>query len=323
MSILKHLLAMKASTPAPSVGVGGDAPKPFRRRKVAVEPATKEWPSDAIKEGDGFVSAVVRVMDSTPEASRAGSAVIHVSALVNGDFCPRAHLIHERYAQGQSASVLPQMRIVWALGRAAEMHVRNQFIAAHGRHRVIGKWRCRCGESEATGEGTHSSLCQTCGGPLDIYGELDLYDPALNVGGHPDLVFLTRSCDLEVVEIKSIKKDAYEALTKAVPEHVLQCRSYCRMLGKSLPGRTIRGRVFYVAKDFVRPGLPPYREFPIGPAQAEQADMVLDALATDAEEVKIHSAAGTLPPRLSLCSDLGAPRAKKCTACGLCFGLPE
>lgn len=311
-SIRNRLFALKGATPPPAPG----SPAPAIPRRRVLSAAQQFFPADNLAEGDGFVARAVRLADTESETTRAGSEFVHVSALVRGDFCPRAHLIHQRHNHDQQVSVLSQMRIVWELGRAAENHVRKQFIRMHGMHRVIGKWRCPCEATEHCGNGNPHTLCQSCGKPVDIYGELDLFDQARNLGGHPDLLYLTRSGGLEVVEIKSIRKEDFSALLRPAPEHVLQCWSYLRILRETTPGVTVNGRVLYVAKDYIQPKVSPYLEFPLPPKP-----QILDLLEAQAAEAASHQKAGTLPPRLDLCTGPLTKRAKGCDACALCFSL--
>lgn len=290
----------------------------MRRRAVA---ANQEWPSDNMPAGDSFVSRCVRLMDTAPEASRAGSEFIHVSSLVGGQWCPRAFLLTQRMGI-HNQSVQGQMRVVWVLGRAAEHHVRSQFILAHGRHRVIGRWSCVCGETVIDGRGNHTKLCPRCGKDLNVYLELTLNDPASGIVGNADLIFDGADGWIEVVEIKSIKKDDFEKLTGPTPTHSLQCMSYVRLLKASMPGVKVRGRVLYVAKDYVSPKTSPYKEYALpnsGPT--ETTGPVLDALFESAKDTQAHKKARTYPARLSVCASPHSTRAKNCIACNLCFSL--
>lgn len=319
MNIRSRLLKPKPeatqSAPHPSTA-SQSVSQPIRRRNVTPD---KSWPSDGVADGDNFVAHCVKLADTTPEASRAGSDSVHVSHLVSGDWCPRSHLIHQRHMQSQSGMVQSQMRIVWALGRAAENHVRDQFIKMHGRHRVIGNWTCKCEATVKGGLGDYTSICQTCGSQLDRYGELTLFDEEANIGGHSDLVFLNKKGGVEVTEIKSIKKDDFAKLLSPLPGHVLQCASYRRILRKTLPGNPpVHGRILYVAKDYISPKVSPYLEFEL----PLEDPPVLEVLREEAIKVKEHQAANTLPDRLPICETPHSTRAKNCGACALCFSLP-
>ena len=313
MSLIQKMKDAKAEKPEAK-----QKSVPVRTRRPAPDKA-KHYPSDNLAEGDGFVVSCVKLADNAPEESRGGSDFVHVSTLIGDKWCPRAHLIQSRHQQGQSSCVNSQLRIVWELGRAAEKHVRNQFIKMHGRHRVIGVWKCKCEQTEHIGPGTNNNLCPSCGTGTDTYNELPLIDPSINKTGNPDLIFIAKDDGLEVVEIKSIKKDAYELLFKADPDHVMQGRSYVNLLRDKLPGRRVNGRVLYVAKDYVRPNMSPYMEFPIKEDAA--SDEHLDALDDSVEDMRAHEVAGTLPDRLPSCSSPSSKKAKGCSACGLCFSL--
>jgi hypothetical protein len=288
-------------------------------RSRQVKPAGHAWPSDNLDHSDEFVSKCVRLMDSEPEKSRAGGELVHVSSLINGDWCPRAHLINQRHQQQHFENVLPQMRIVWALGRAAEAHVRTQFIRAHGKHRVIGNWRCHCGDSKREGVGAEFVKCTGCGTALDGYGELVLHDHQLGLIGSPDLVFIATDGGYEVVEIKSIKKDGFAELTGPKFDHVMQCYGYVDFLRRTT-GLRVDGRVLYVAKDFINPRQSPYREYPIAPHE-ETAKQVLETLKQGLTDMRGHQKTDSLPDRLEACSSPSSKRAKGCVACTLCFSL--
>ncbi len=313
MSLFQKMKDAKAK-PVPAKS---EKSQPIRRRRA--DPIKEHYPSDNLEQGDGFVIACVKMADNAPEEDRGGSAYVHVSTLISDRWCPRAHLIQARYQKGQTACVNSQMRIVWALGRTAEKHVRDQFIKMHGRHRVIGVWSCKCGKTEHVGAGDNNNLCQSCGGGTDNYGELSLTDPDIDKTGNPDLIFVASDDGLEVVEIKSIKKDAFEALFNASPDHVLQGRSYVNMLRAKLPDRRVNGRVLYVAKDYVRPGMSPYLEFPI--KEDAKSDERLEKLDDSVADMREHQEAGTLPDRLPSCDSPLAKKAKGCSACSLCFSL--
>jgi hypothetical protein len=259
-------------------------------------------------------------MDSEPEKSRAGGELVHVSSLINGDWCPRAHLIHRAHAQDHYENVLPQMRIVWALGRAAEQHVRSQFIRAHGKHRVIGKWQCLCGESTREGVGAEFVKCTGCGSPIETYRELVLHDAELGLIGSPDLVFVAEDGGYEVVEIKSIKKDGFAELIGPKPDHVLQCYGYVDFLRRTT-GNRVNGRVLYVAKDFINPKQSPYREYRIDDHFEATASQVYDGLKYTLSKMREHQQSNTLPERLDACSSPASKRARNCAACTLCFSL--
>lgn len=289
-------------------------------RSRQVKPAGHSWPSDNVESTDhSYVSKCVRLMDSEPEKSRAGGELVHVSSLINGDWCPRAHLISQRHQQQQFENVLPQMRIVWALGRAAEAHVRQQFIRAHGKHRVIGNWQCLCGESTREGVGAEFVKCTCCGSPIETYRELVLHDAELGLVGSPDLVYVAEDGGYEVVEIKSIKKDGFTELTGPKFDHVMQCYGYVDFLRRTT-GLRVGGRVMYVAKDFISPRDSPYREYSITPHESA-AKQVLATLRQGLGEMREHAQSETLPDRLAVCASPASKRAKNCAACTLCFSL--
>jgi hypothetical protein len=293
-----------------------------RKVKTKAEKAQGQvMKSDALDPDDvSFVAKTVRMADAEVEVGRLGSETVHVSSLVSGSFCPRAHVIAKRHNITAHQKVMPAMRIVWALGRAAETHVRGQFIKAHGAGRCMGKWRCKCGNLSLVGFGAKATICGNCGTDANVYEELDLFDPITGVGGHPDLVFITRKGDFRVVEIKSLNRTEFEKLFKAKPDHTLQLGFYVRILRESFKRDGIKGKVtgtvLYVVKDFVPSS--PYLEF-----NGDASDLTLDALTGQAVIAKEAEEEGTTPPRLTACSSPKATRAKNCAACSLCFQLSD
>lgn len=288
-------------------------------RSRQVKSDNHSWPSDSVDTDNDFVSQCIRLIDSEPEKSRAGGELVHVSTLIGADWCPRAHLINLRHEQSHFENVLPQMRIVWALGRAAESHVRGQFIKAHGRHRVIGNWKCRCGESTREGVGAQFVKCTSCGTAIENYHELVLHDHEVGLIGSPDLVFIAEDGGYEVVEIKSIKKDGFVELNAPKFDHVMQCYGYVEFLRRTT-GLRVDGRILYVAKDFISPRQSPYREFQIAPHEAA-ASQVMSTLREGLTGMRHHQKSDSLPDRLPACSSPASKRAKSCVACTLCFSL--
>lgn len=292
-------------------------PKQGWARRRQVSPAGQSWGSDHIAQGESFVTSCVRLADTEPQQGRLGSKYVHASALISGGWCPRAHLLAATMGVMNSVAQ-SQQRIVWILGRAAETHVRNQFIKIHGRHRVVGNWECRCGHSTLAGHGSLTSLCQKCGTPLDVYNELVLLDTEHGITGSVDLIFENREGGYEVLENKSIKKESFEKLTSALPDHVLQSKLYVKMLSELFPEKKVGGRVFYVAKDYVAPKMSPYKEFIVTP----EFPAILTELRKSVKSMRVHEKAGTLPPRLPACGSPNTTCARNCVACGLCFSYP-
>jgi hypothetical protein len=254
-----------------------------------------------------------RLRDSDPNRHR--SDYIHVSSLV--EFCARRHVLS---VKDQILNLkLPRSpdRVVWAMGKAAEHHVRRQIIERLNYRDIVGNWSCPCKELLYAGFHVPHRTCIRCGSAATNYNEFDLYDDDAKIVGHPDLILYVER-KLMLVEIKSMNKTDFVKLEKPVADHVFQVGCYHRMLVQ-------RGKVpvlptsalLYVCKDF-QWGKSPYKEF--------HEDMTSDywrhiiQIAWDkAYQVKAALKKGTMPPRLTACTSANTTTAKACIACTNCF----
>jgi hypothetical protein len=292
---------------------------------VAAAPEAQEEPNlsspviDA--HGNDFITRNVLRMDSAPEIRRMGKQYIHVSALIG--MCARLHLLSFLSGAEHSRKVQSSMRLVWALGRAAEKHVRTQFIEAVNYVGVIGKWSCLCEHTKHDGQHNPKLRCEKCGKKVNNYGESGLLDHDARVVGSPDLIYVRETGRLRVVEIKSICKKDYDLLTRPLADHVAQGMSYRRILERS--GRAVDDEitVLYVCKDYQWKG--PYKEFYV-PATAH-TEHTLDIMWAEAERVaegiraseEMPPSQVPLPPRLSACANRETKMAAACPLRDLCF----
>src|SRR6476620_1223887 len=101
---------------------------------------------------DNFVKDILDKSDKAPEKSRAGTYKehVHVSSLAY-NFCPRQYAIAIKEKLSLYESLTGGHRVTFALGRAAEKHVRDGFIESYGRQNVYAKWECECGNSYREG----------------------------------------------------------------------------------------------------------------------------------------------------------------------------
>ncbi len=269
----------------------------------------------------GVLSRLVALEDSRAEAVRHGSDRIHGSALA-GEWCSRRHAIYARHGDSLHMDSSPRAadKIMWAIGRAVEHHIRTQLIAILGRERCLGRWSCLCGTTKHTGFGIHT-ICRQCRSPL-FYGEYTVSPASTVVDGNPDLTYLTGSV-LTVTEIKSKKLALFEALGAPEGTHVSQASIYSSLLRSEVPpGLTVNEKVHivYGAKDYPRPGVMPYKDFLV-PGANTWADNQIAGATTDLRPILAGNTNAPLPPRLPACQHSGCPRAKNCGAVGLCFSL--
>lgn len=299
MTSLIRRLANRISTSAEDVG-------------QRVEPLTGAMHPVAPAPSSTFIKDLLDAQDQSPDRRRVGmSGSIHVSSLIG--FCPRAHAIHRLYQAGQYVmqSVTGGHRLVWAIGRSVEHHIREQIIADR-RSTVYGVWTCRCGASRHEGFPTDRQ-CGRCQHGLTHYGELTLEDTEAGVIGNPDILLLVNNA-LMAVEIKSITKDDWEALTAPKGDHIFQAGWYVRLLRQLGHRVHAQTHVIYARKEFKWGS--PYKELVFDATAGYIEDML-----TESRELAITAhaavASGVLPARI--CPTHDCARAKKCTVTVPCF----
>jgi len=254
--------------------------------------------------------SILSQRDREVEARREGLDAIHVTAALSGDFCGRREWIIRNYKTNAGTNTpFSSQRIVWALGRAAERHVRDSLLDSM-RGNAVGVWSCVCGKKSRLGKFQQEDKCGTCQSPLSIYGEHRAVSPSGNVSGSIDFLYQDEVEDYGVLEIKSIQKADYEKLTAPLTSHRDQCNFYVHLL--RLRGlRVARASVLYVAKDAVSGS--PYKVYEI-PLEIQPS--VLQAH-KDAEE----SFQEEIPAKRSGCGTPSSPIARKCSQCAMCFSL--
>lgn len=296
------------------------------RRRARRVRSTIEAPAESVSEGGDehgpeHVMDAVLAMDSKPEVIRGGSEYIHASSL--GGLCARREILAAINPTETSVSPRPADRIVWALGRAAESHVRTQFIEAKKAEGIIGEWSCACGHTKTEGAFNKSIECPRCGTKTTRYGELTLFDHDCKIVGNPDLLYVRPDVPkIRVVEIKSMAKAHFDKLTTPKPDHVLQAATYHRLLEvNEMPVDPEGVTILYVCKDYAIGK--PYKEYHVDMTQ--EFRNVIDELWGRAAEIrdwKMARSAGAeipLPERLGACSSSAAPFAKNCNQCVACF----
>lgn len=262
----------------------------------------------------GWLSGVLKAADREPERSRLGGDAVHLSSLVgDGAFCPRATWLARRFKIQLHQSASGAQRVIWAMGRAAERHVRKQLLSRL-KGAAYGRWHCNCVETETNGFQPPAEVkCQHCRSPLHHYGELLLR--WRGIVGSPDFVFVSGG-RLVVVEIKSMNGRDFDALVAPLRSHVRQAQGYTAMLHFTSPHPVdLHPRILYVRKEFKVGDV--YKEFsPSQSALPSHGD--LEQAFSDGE-----AAAGeTLPPKLPVCGSCNSPRASKCPVLAHCFSQP-
>lgn len=272
---------------------------------------------------DTYLIDKVRSADCEPEAARVGGQYLHVSSLISA--CIRRHVIAYYSKVERLNSVNAGMRIVWALGRAAEHHVRTQFIKAVSKSGVVGKWKCKCGHLKVDGLYDDILKCPKCDKKADQYTECLLLDTKNRITGSPDLLYIRPdNKKLMVVECKSMNKASYDALTNPSTDHVLQAMAYNELLRINGADVDDSVTIVYVSKDFSFKN--PYKEFRVRRSQQSELDIqYMWKIAAEYAEyvdridkgVKLQS----FPKRWSACPSSDCTVAKGCDCVGMCFSL--
>jgi hypothetical protein len=252
-----------------------------------------------------------------------------------GTMCPREEIICAQNNIIREEGIDGLVGIVFAMGHGVHWMFQNLILPRACT--LIGQWRCTyCGEtygSRATRMVPRPETCVRCGAvagdvprvngrpDLDVNGGAFLYveewagDPDHRVGGEPDGQFMYGEYnenytdeDLVLIELKSANDRNYSELKKA-PEftHVIQAHTYMWLTGYK------RAKIVYVNKNGYGPAA--MHEHDIS-YDEETIGRVQDALSV----IRAGIEGGDLPER-TVCSVYTCPRAKRCKAADICFGV--
>lgn len=262
---------------------------------------------------EGFVTNTVTAQDRIPERIRLSQqGLVHVSSLTA--FCGRQMVLMRREEQTLFRSITGGHRVMWRIGRAVESHIREQFITGRNYNDIHGRWTCRCGETTHAGLIRRNAICNSCNGPVNVYGEYTLRDDDAQLVGNPDLL-IEHEGSIVVVEIKSMTKDRWAELTAPLADHILQAGMYHDLL-LARGMRPHKMLVFvYCTKEFKYGS--PYKEFHVD-ATTAGLTAIRSSLRNSVADAIEHERAGSLPPR-TVCSSAASQMAKQCPVCAKCF----
>jgi len=272
------------------------------------------------------VAALLSAFARRKTPSRLGGDWLHVSALLAGD-CQRAYLLSNQ--EGIRSDVRPRAadRLLWAIGKTVEAHIRESLIELHGAINVLGRWKCACGKSEYVGRGTEDEPCPHCHTRHTVYDEINLRDEETRLTGSPDcVVWDTETKQWTVIEIKSIKVVPKNGVRTAAPDfhnlntptrsHVLQALLYRWLLIRLGYPVSDTVNVIYGAKDYMMQS--PYKVFaPSGEAE-ENVLAVTNLVGVASEYGEAVRTKGMLP-RIPQCNKPTSNRAKQCACVVSCF----
>lgn len=313
----------------------GEDSLPFRRVRsrgaVPLVGDAEPTHADGSFEEDFLLSAVGG-MDRKAEEIRTGSEFIHVSSLI--DYCARREALafssRDGGAMVKTRPVYSGDRLVWAIGRAVEKHIREQFIASGKGGGSFGSWSCVCGSTTMTGfRPSEFPVCERCGKEASNYGEHTLVDFQRKIVGNPDLIYLRPDNGLfRVVEIKSMNGPEFNGLEAPLHQHVIQALCYQRILSEQGEDTIGYGAddavtIFYASKVY---NMKPYKSFtvPVTPEWRNRIDDLWSHAETRAAWIRARKGgiSQQFPSRLSRCPDAGSTMAKNCPECVGCFSNP-
>lgn len=268
---------------------------------------------------DYFVAGLNNI-DTMPQDGRRDDNYIHMSSL--SGMCPREVTLRDKF--GIKPPIQPVgkgVRVIWSLGRAAELHARHQLTEAYPEG-CFGEWECKCREIKKVGvaKDTRKIRCPKCQGSLSNYREVTLFSEESKVSGNPDLLFISNGKVFTPIEFKSINQKGAEELIvsgKPKPDNALQVLGYRRILIENGFEVTEYAVVLYVKKEY-KWGEDPYKEFRV--YDKGGLKVALDGLFKTGKTVKTwRKHRKELPPRLPQCDKVESQRARKCQQCHLCF----
>ena len=239
----------------------------------------------------------------------------HVSDLINK--CARARAIYLQQGGALTTRALSDSDFVaFAIGNGIHSMIQERAVLRRP-NEVYAHWKCNCKSLQYIGiyaDAQDMNVCANCGTKPKNYNEIVIHNDRYHIVGSPDLIFMVRD-HFYVNEIKSIAKKAWENLTRAKPDHVIQILFYWWLLKEAGYNLFDQVSILYVAKDYIFKS--PFKEFVITPSENISR---LQTYLQDAAHIKRAKNGGTLPPR-NECGDRSAPKARICQFATTCFGV--
>lgn len=302
---------LPGGTPSASLSASGA----FRNRKAIEKDAAGE-PSNttAILPYDHHKTVTELLARPEIRPFRDGE-YFHVSDLIHK--CPRMIAICKtRNIKLPDQVIHSSSGLTFAQGEAMAGYVVHKMSKSHPRN-VYGIWSCACGHTSI--EGTYKQAadhhtCSKCGSGLGRYHELSVQNMEHRLSGSIDLVIRVDG-GLHIVEIKSIKKEAWEELERPVPDHILQVLTYWWLLKEQ--GRHIlhdKVSILYMNKSFMFKN--PFIEFVLQPSK--MLHRIEELRADSLELANCVYKGGSLPIR-TFCATPQASIAKQCPCVEECF----
>ena len=306
--------------------VGGPNSQPRPIRTLPDRGPAQDMSKRPVSIATGLMAGVMSE-DARTEANRTrGNAYLHVSTLVHNP-CPRKLMLLQTAEEVRRERHFSPDRIVHTLGRAAEHHVRTQYIESVGYSGVLGKWVCPCGETQSEPYFSPTP-CRVCRKATIIYKELTLLDHDARIVGGVDFLIAGQDDLLVPVEIKSMRiaefmerrGETNSSPFRPVAEHIAQVSAYHKLSGIRFGEHRMApfSLIYYVAKDYPRYGIIPYATVLVD-MQDEAPQRWQRDLWALARELWAARSTERLPGRLGVCTSALASAAKACECVGPCF----
>lgn len=261
--------------------------------------------------------------------------LIHATSLKN--ICPRYISICRKLKKNINLNevVDSNTRIIWAMGRSMENHIRGQLIKQFPKDSVIGDITCRCEHTvksiSPTGHKKHSDdHCSICKSSVSIYRESPIVLNKYGTICSFDFGYFNYVNKAVIVEIKSIKKDNFLALKQAQPEHIEQAYLY------HLAGAEIGGdmadyvKIVYGSKGWINPKKEgyPYKEFTVkitdhkliyekNQLLLENRGLLIKNIDVNGDIPEKYDCGDGLPEKI--CETSSDDSAKQCDQSSICF----
>ena len=288
--------------------------------KPVVTPFRYAW-------GPSVLSSMLNAGDKKKNERRLDAEYTHVSSMVG--WCAREEALLHMKDEVPQERVNGEHYVMWAIGKAAERHVRETLLAQIGVANAFGVWACKCEKTQRTGFGDATKKCVTCNTTVTQYNEFQAVSNKWRVRGSIDFLMRKPNGKIAVVEIKSItnsasanaQKKGFETLAKPMGDHIFQATCYVNLLGDPdvCAGHRLEvddtAIILYVCKDF-KWGLRPYKEFHHTYGPTDEARTLTEF--RSAKQVWLAGKGKPLPPR-TMCAHIGCSTAVKCPVALECF----
>lgn len=253
---------------------------------------------------------------------------IHASELTKDDgFCPRMYALHDvTKTKAKDRWLTTSERMTFQIGRDQERNIVNWLGEEN---RAVCDWKCvQCGTKH---EFQFKPIkCTTCGCRVTEPVEIRFQSAINGASCGVDMLIKLNAPKLVPVELKTMDKDLFKALTAPLPEHKWRTNLYLRLIAESASPhahkvQTNEARILYVSKggygcadptlsDYgVYDKFSPFKEFII-----QRDDSVTDGIVNRSKAV-VDFRAGKVGMPKGICASATHKRAANCPMKGKCF----